>query len=243
MKFSEFLLKESGNWENHFDQLTKNTPRNKRHPEKEPDKMTGTIVRNKDSLTHKSNNNYIGKGYSSSFDQSWRGVNSDPHLSLPVGGKQGGSHDTRKFRETTGDRKFDNMLGKIVGSDKPEVDQGNRKTIPDREIMEWTHKIFLRLQQYHDPDIYRKFIEFMIKTIESDIGPIDESMKKAITSSVNFDTAFDYVKQCLSNASIDLPPYNSPEFRIDQLDNAIRRLQLLKNYLTVDLTIKKASAK
>jgi hypothetical protein len=67
------------------------------------------------------------------------------------------------------------MMGNISGSDTPSVDLSNRQTVPDRKIMDLTHKIFLRLQEYDDPEVYQKFIQFMIKTITANAGPLDES--------------------------------------------------------------------
>ena len=83
----------------------------------------------------------------------------------------------KKVKETTGDEKFDNMMNNISGSDSPQTNLGNRSITTDRKIMELTHKIFLRLREYDDPEIYEKFINFMIKTVETNVGPIDESLK------------------------------------------------------------------
>lgn len=127
-------------------------------------------------VKHKAGYNYSGRGYSSKHDSTGRGVNKDPHLALPSGGRMGGSFDSRTFREATGDKKFDDMMSGITGSDTPSVDLGNRQTVPDRQIMELTHKIFLRLREYDDPEIYQKFIEFMVKTINANVGPLDESI-------------------------------------------------------------------
>lgn len=81
----------------------------------------------------------------------------------------------KKTREATGDANFDDMMGKITGSDKPTAQLGNKPTVPDRKIMALTHQIFLKLRDYDDPDIYQKFIEFMIKTVNDNVGPLDES--------------------------------------------------------------------
>jgi hypothetical protein len=83
-----------------------------------------------------------------------------------------------RLDEITGDADFDKMIGNISSSDTPSVDLSNRKTVPDRKIMELTHKIFLRLREYDDPEIYEKFINFMIKTVETNVGPIDESKSR-----------------------------------------------------------------
>jgi hypothetical protein len=83
-----------------------------------------------------------------------------------------------RLDEITGDPGFDKMMGGITGSDTPGVDIGNRQTVPDRKIMELTHKIFLRLREYDDPAVYEKFIDFMTKTITDNVGPLDESKKR-----------------------------------------------------------------
>jgi hypothetical protein len=80
-----------------------------------------------------------------------------------------------RLDEITGDARFDNMLGKIAASDKPSVDIGNKKAEPDRKTMELTHKIFLALRDYDDPYVYDQFVQFMRKTLDPNIGPVDES--------------------------------------------------------------------
>ena len=61
--------------------------------------------------------------------------------------------------------------------------------------------------------------------------------------SVGFKGAFDHVKQAITNASIDAPPYNTPEFRIDRVNEAIRALERIRDMLMSDSAISKASRK
>jgi hypothetical protein len=79
----------------------------------------------------------------------------------------------KRVKETTGDEKFDNMINNISGSDSPQTDLGSRKTQPDRKTMELTHKIFLALRDYDDPYVYDRFVEFMAKTLDPNIGSVD----------------------------------------------------------------------
>ena len=81
----------------------------------------------------------------------------------------------KKVKESTSDERFDNMMGKITGSDKPEAIPAQGTGHIDRKIMNLTHQIFLRLRDFDDPEVYQKFMEFMTKTINSEVGPLDES--------------------------------------------------------------------
>ena len=118
--------------------------------------------------------------------------------------------------------------------------------MPDRKIMALTHQIFMKLRDYDDPEIYQKFVDFMVKTIEDNVGPLDEErhiQPARKMPSVGFKGAFDHVKQAITNASIDAPPYNTPEFRIDRVNEAIRALERIRDMLMSDSAISKASRK
>lgn len=152
----------------------------------------------------------------------------------------------KKVAEATGDARFDKMMGNITGSDTPSAIPAQGSGQIDRQIMELTHKIFLRLRDFDDPRVYQKFIEFMVKTINNDAGPLDEErhiQPARKGPAVDFNKSFDYVKQCITNASINVPPYNTSEFRIDRINEAIRRLELLKSLLMADSAIGNASRK
>lgn len=152
----------------------------------------------------------------------------------------------KKVAEATGDARFDKMMGNITGSETPKAMPPQGTGQIDRQIMELTHKIFLRLREFDDPEVYQKFIDFMVKTINNDVGPLDEERNLTPARkgpSVDFNRSFDYVKQCITNASLNVPPYNTPEFRIDRINEAIRRLELLKSLLMADSAIGNASRK
>lgn len=78
-----------------------------------------------------------------------------------------------RLDEITGDDKFDRMMNNISGKDTPDVDLGNRQTSPDRKTHELTHKIFLALRDYDDPYVYQQFVDFMRKTLDPNIGPVN----------------------------------------------------------------------
>lgn len=84
----------------------------------------------------------------------------------------------KKVKEATGDRDFDSMMNNITNNTDPSAQLGNKSTTPNRAIMKLTHEIFLRLRDYDDPEIYQKFINFMIKTVSDNVGPLDESKRK-----------------------------------------------------------------
>ena len=81
-------------------------------------------------------------------------------------------------KEATGDASFDGMMNNITNNTEPSAQLGNKQTTPDRKIMQLTHQIFMKLRDYDDPEIYQKFINFMIKTVSDNVGPLDESRKR-----------------------------------------------------------------
>ena len=85
----------------------------------------------------------------------------------------------------------------------------------------------------------------MLGSISNNAHKVDLEKNPHMTAakfpSVDFKNAFNYVKQCITNATINVPPYNSPEFRIDRINEAIRRLEILRDYLSSDSAIGKAS--
>lgn len=65
--------------------------------------------------------------------------------------------------------------------------------------------------------------------------PKKKASEKVLAGSI------DYIRQCLTNASISVPPYNSPDFRIQQIDNAINRLEHIRKLMYADKAIGDAS--
>jgi hypothetical protein len=85
----------------------------------------------------------------------------------------------KKVKEATGDARFDGMMNNITNNTEPSAQLGSKMTTPNREIRDLTHEIFLKLRDYDDPEIYQKFIDMMIKTINNpNVGPLDESRKR-----------------------------------------------------------------
>lgn len=84
----------------------------------------------------------------------------------------------KKVKEATGDARFDGMMNNITNNTEPSAQLGSKSTTPNRDIMKLTHEIFLKLRDYDDPEIYQKFINFMIKTVSDNVGPLDESRKR-----------------------------------------------------------------
>jgi len=98
MKFKDFALNE-GSFEDMIADLSSDKKKGPgRWPVKDelPKKASGTVVKGPGGTTvHRADKNYSGKGYSPKDDYSTRGVGVDPTLSLPSGGKQGGSYSSR----------------------------------------------------------------------------------------------------------------------------------------------------
>jgi len=103
MKFKDFALNE-GSFEDMIADLSSDKKKGPgRWPVKDapPEKASGTVTKTSPTSTvHRADKNYSGKGYSPKGDYSWRGVGPDPSLSLPSGGKQGGSYSSRNIRES-----------------------------------------------------------------------------------------------------------------------------------------------
>lgn len=220
----------------------KKEPKDSKSPPKEvPVKKEprGDKLTTKQGVVHKSKGNYSGKYHSSSSESNYGSRTQSHQISLPDGGRMGGSHSSRSFKEATGDKKFDKMMGNITGSDTPKAIPAQGTGQIDRQIMELTHKIFLRLRDFDDPRVYQKFIDFMVKTINNDVGPLDEerNLSPAPKSVVNMENALASVRQSLVNASINVEPYDRPEFRLSQIDEAIRKLNYIRNLLMTDVTI------
>ena len=76
----------------------------------------GTTSKTASGTVHKAGNSYSGKRHKSSTDRVDGKQGST--LTLPHGGKLGGSRNSR-LGEATGDSKFDSMMGKIAGSTTP----------------------------------------------------------------------------------------------------------------------------
>lgn len=51
---------------------------------------------------------------------------------------------------------------------------------------------------------------------------------------------FDSLKQDMTNATIDVEPYNSPSFRLDMLEKMIAKLTTLRDRLASDSVVTKA---
>lgn len=173
MKFDDFSPLNEGSFDDMVAQLGNLQKGPGRWPAKDPEPSKSKVVRTPGATIHKADKNYSGKGYAPHADSKWRGANADPHLSLPAGGKMGGSHTTRSFTEDTGDEKFDSMMSHITGNNEPKARFGNMQLDPDDKTRELTHKIFLALRDYDDPVIYRKFIDFMRQTLDPRIGPVE----------------------------------------------------------------------
>jgi hypothetical protein len=94
MRFKDFALVEDA-----FDAMAAHLGKDKkgpgRWPVKDPEKQSGEVVKGAKGSIHKADKNYTGKGYFPGEDHSRRGVGPDPTLSLPDGGKLGGSYSNR----------------------------------------------------------------------------------------------------------------------------------------------------
>ena len=63
-------------------------------------------------------------------------------------------------------------------------------------------------------------------------------MQAAIPTTINtIRTLTDHAKQLMVNATIDLPEYSHPEFRAQQIANAIATLQHLEQLLIADAVL------
>lgn len=71
---------------------------------------------------------------------------------------------------------------------------------------------------------------------------VDEAVARPVTDN-DMNAVADVVKQCMVNATINMAPYNSAEFRLQQIQKSIRLLSHLEASLGAVVAIDKASTK